>query len=73
MSNQNYERAQRYIAQEEEAVERASLQAKIATAVASERERCAKIAETPYSDAVKASGQDEPMAVGTKIAAAIRK
>jgi hypothetical protein len=35
-------------------------------------EECAKVAENPYSDAVAAFGQDEPLAVGAKIASAIR-
>ncbi len=38
-----------------------------------ERERCAKVCERPYSDAVSALGTDEPMAVGAKCAAAIRR
>ncbi len=36
-------------------------------------EQCAKIAESPYSDAVEAFGSDEPLAVGAKIAKAIRR
>ncbi len=35
-------------------------------------EECAKVAEHPYSDAVAAFGPDEPLAVGAKIAAALR-
>ena len=42
------------------------------TARMEERERAAKIADNPYSDTVQASGSDEPMAVATKIALAIR-
>ena len=40
--------------------------------VAAEREACARLSENPYSDSVQAYGQDEPLAVGSKIAAAIR-
>lgn len=36
------------------------------------RERDARIAESPYSDQVAAFGFDQPLAVGEKIAAAIR-
>ena len=36
-----------------------------------ERERAAKIARSPYGDAVDARGYDEPLAVGEKIARAI--
>jgi len=35
-------------------------------------EEAAKVAGSPYSDAVAALGTDEPFAVGAKIAAAIR-
>jgi len=42
------------------------------SAVMAEREACAQIAESPYSDVVCAFGPDEPLSVGKKIAAAIR-
>lgn len=45
----------------------------ITQALRDERERCAKIAETPYGDEVQAFAGDEPLAVGQKIAAVIRK
>ena len=38
---------------------------------AAERKACAALARNPYGDAVRASGRDEPLAVGEKIAAAI--
>ena len=49
-----------------------AIRARIDTAVSEEREACAKIAQRPYGDEVEAFGGDEPMAVGNKIAAAIR-
>lgn len=42
-------------------------------ALQDERERAARIAENPYSDEVEAFAGDEPKAVGTKIAVAIRE
>jgi hypothetical protein len=44
----------------------------VEAAVRAERERCAKIAENPYGDEVRALGLDEPSMVGRKIAAALR-
>jgi hypothetical protein len=46
--------------------------AAIRQAVAEERAACAALAEGVYGDAVEAFGHDEPMAVGAKVAAAIR-
>ena len=37
-----------------------------------ERERAARLAESPYGDEVQAYGSEEPKAVGLKIAKAIR-
>jgi len=45
----------------------------IARALDAERAKAAEIAENPYSDAVSAIAGDEPLAVGRKIAAAIRR
>ena len=42
-------------------------------AVKDEREGCARLASNPYSDEVIAFGPDEPLAVGEKIAIAIRE
>jgi hypothetical protein len=42
------------------------------SAVAAEREACAKLAEQPYSDDVCVVGPESPINVGNKVAAAIR-
>lgn len=41
-------------------------------AVRDKQEACARLAEEPYSDEVKACGPDSPKTVGRKIARAIR-
>ena len=45
---------------------------RIASAIATEREKAAKVAECPYADRVGAFGSDQPSVVGGKIARAIR-
>ena len=51
---------------------RTEVDGRIKEAVEREREACAMMATDVYGDAVEAMGPDEPMAVGLKIAAAIR-
>jgi len=48
------------------------VEAAIDRAVLEENEACAQLALNPYGDEVQVIGREEPLAVGKKIAAAIR-